>query len=117
MPSECRPASYEPRKALYAKFLETFRKGVRLAGENCERVEIPYENSHIAGQIAGQIAGLYVRAEGVTGRAPILVQINGLDSTKEMIYRVGGLKPWPGAGFPLWSLTSQAPARHCACTT
>jgi Prolyl oligopeptidase family len=26
----------------------------------------------------------------VSGRAPILVQINGLDSTKEMIYRVGG---------------------------
>src|SRR5438552_9379923 len=65
--------SYEPRKALYARFLETFQRGVRLARENCERVEIPYENAHIA--------GLYVRAEGVTGRAPILVQINGVDST------------------------------------
>jgi fermentation-respiration switch protein FrsA (DUF1100 family) len=74
--------SYKPRKALYAKFLDTFQKGVQLARENCERVEIPYANAHIA--------GLYVRAEGVTGRAPILVQINGLDSTKEMIYRVGG---------------------------
>jgi hypothetical protein len=73
---------YEPRKALYAKFLDTFRRSVQLAHENCERVEIPYANAHIA--------GLYVRAEGVTGRAPILVQINGLDSTKEMIYRVGG---------------------------
>jgi hypothetical protein len=36
---------------------------------------------------------LYVRAEGVTGRAPLLVQINGLDSTKEMKYRVG-LPAW-----------------------
>ena len=74
--------SYEPRRALYAKFQDAFRKGVGLARENCERVEIPYGDSHIA--------GLYVRAEGVTGRAPILVQVNGLDSTKEMIYRVGG---------------------------
>src|SRR5215212_7611818 len=74
--------SYEPRKALYAKFQATFQKGVQLARENCERIEIPYANAHIA--------GLYVRAEAVTGRAPILVQINGLDSTKEMIYRVGG---------------------------
>jgi fermentation-respiration switch protein FrsA (DUF1100 family) len=73
---------YEPRKALYAKFQQVFRRGVALSHENCERVEIPYQG--------GVIAGLYVRAEGVSGRAPILVQINGLDSTKEMIYRVGG---------------------------
>jgi hypothetical protein len=69
---------YEPRKALYAKFQEAFRRAVQLARENCERVEIPYAHAHMA--------GLYVRAEGVSGHAPILVQINGLDSTKEMIY-------------------------------
>src|SRR3954454_6124865 len=73
---------YEPRKALYARFQQTFRKGIELGRENCERVEIPYEGAHIA--------GLYVRGEGVTGPTPILVQVNGLDSTKEMIYRVGG---------------------------
>ena len=33
--------------------------------------------------------GVYVRAEGVEGRAPLLVQLNGLDSVKEMIYFVG----------------------------
>ncbi len=71
----------EGRAALYQRFREVFAKGIRLAGENCERVEIPYGNAHIA--------GLLVRAEGVTGRAPILVQLNGLDSTKEMKYRVG----------------------------
>jgi dienelactone hydrolase len=69
------------RGALYSRFLEVFAKGLSLAGENCERVEIPYGDAHIA--------GLYVRAEGVAGRAPILVQVNGLDSTKEMKYRVG----------------------------
>ncbi len=69
------------RAALYRRFLDVFARGVRLAGENCRRVEIPYADAHLA--------ALYVRAEGVTGRAPILVQVNGLDSTKEMKYRVG----------------------------
>ncbi|MYM22678.1 prolyl oligopeptidase family serine peptidase [Duganella sp. FT135W] len=71
----------EGRMALYQRFQEVFNKGIKLAGENCERIEIPYGDSHIS--------GLLVRAEGVTGRAPLLVQVNGLDSTKEMKYRVG----------------------------
>lgn len=69
------------REALYQRFLDTFARGIALSKENCERVEIPYEGKHIS--------GLYVRAEGVEGPAPILVQLNGLDSTKEMKYRVG----------------------------
>jgi dienelactone hydrolase len=73
------------RNELYRRFLDLFDKGVRLSGENCRRVEIPYGNAHIA--------GLYVRAEGVDGPAPLLVQVNGLDSTKEMKHRVG---------LPLW---------------
>jgi dienelactone hydrolase len=71
----------EGRSALYRRFLDVFARGIALAGENCERVEIPYGDAHIS--------GLYVRAEGVSGRAPLLVQLNGLDSTKEMKYRVG----------------------------
>ncbi len=73
------------RLDLYKRFLATFACGVRLADENCERVEIPYGDGHLA--------GLYVRATGVSGRAPLLVQVNGLDSTKEMKYRVG-LPAW-----------------------
>ena len=73
------------RLALYRRQLDLFGEGVRLSGENCQRVEIPYEGRHLA--------ALYVRAEGVQGRAPILVQLNGLDSTKEMKYRVG-LPAW-----------------------
>lgn len=69
------------RVELYAKFQQTFQQGVTSSRENCERIEIAYEG--------GVIAGLYVRAEGVEGPAPCLVQINGLDSTKEMVYRVG----------------------------
>ena len=73
------------RLALYSRFLDVFARGVKLAGENCERVEIPYGDAHIS--------GLYVRAGNVDGPAPILVQVNGLDSTKEMKYRVG-LPAW-----------------------
>lgn len=69
------------RLELYQRFLSVFARGVALAGENCERVEIPYGDTHIS--------GLYVRAEGVTGPAPLLVQVNGLDSSKELKYRVG----------------------------
>jgi dienelactone hydrolase len=68
------------RRALYERFLQTFQAGCRLSRENCERVEIPYEGGHLA--------GLYVRAEGVDGPAPILVQVNGLDSIKEMMFRM-----------------------------
>ena len=73
------------RLELYKRFLDVFARGIALAKENCERVEIPYEGKHIS--------ALYVRAEGVSGRAPLLVQVNGLDSTKEMKYRVG-LPAW-----------------------
>lgn len=73
------------REALYQRFQEIFSRSLVLSKENCERVEIPYEGKHLA--------ALYVRAEGVEGKAPILVQVNGLDSTKEMKYRVG-LPAW-----------------------
>lgn len=73
------------RAALYARMQEVFAKGLKLAGENCQRVEIPYGDA--------VISGLYVRADvpagQPTGKAPLLVQVNGLDSTKEMKYRVG----------------------------
>ena len=69
------------RAELYRRSLDLFARSVELTGEDCERVEIPYGDAHIA--------GLFVQAEGVNGPAPILVQVNGLDSTKEMKYRVG----------------------------
>lgn len=72
------------RAPLYERVQQTFRRGVALAHANCERIEIPYGDAHIA--------GLYVRAGGpapADGRQPILIQVNGLDSTKEMKYFVG----------------------------
>lgn len=73
------------RKALYQRELQLFQESIALKGENCERVEIPYGSGHIS--------GLYVRAQGRTGPAPVLIQVNGLDSTKEMKYQVG-LPKW-----------------------
>ena len=108
------------RLELYRRFLDVFAKGVSLARENCERVEIPYESAHIA--------GLLVRADGVEGPAPLLVQVNGLDSTKEMKYRVG-LPAWlakrgvsslvidqPGSGeaLRLDGLTARFDSEHWA---
>jgi dienelactone hydrolase len=66
---------------LYTDLQEIFRQGLKLTGANCEPVKIPYAGAHLS--------GLLVRAEGVTGPAPLLVQVNGLDSTKEMKYFVG----------------------------
>lgn len=108
------------RLALYQTFLDAFAKGLQLSRENCERVEIPYE-----GKV---LSALYVRAEGVSGPAPLLVQVNGLDSTKEMKYRVG-LPGWlakrgvsslivdqPGTGeaLRLHGLTARYDSEHWA---
>lgn len=71
----------EGRVALYKRFLDAFEKGLKLSGSSCRRVEIPYEGKHLS--------ALYVPAEGVDGAAPLLVQVNGLDSTKEMKFLVG----------------------------
>jgi dienelactone hydrolase len=108
------------RAALYQRMRETFERGVRLAGEPCTRVEIPYEGRHLA--------ALYVPAMGVQEPAPVLVQVNGLDSTKEMKYRVG-LPGWlarrgvaslvvdqPGTGeaLRLHGMTARFDAEHWA---
>lgn len=108
------------RTALYGRFLEVFAKGLQLSRENCTRVEIPYEGKHLS--------ALYVRAEGASGAAPVLVQVNGLDSTKEMKYRVG-LPSWlarrgvsslvvdqPGTGeaLRLHGLTARFDSEHWA---
>jgi dienelactone hydrolase len=110
----------EGRVALYRRFLSTFAKGLELSGSTCRRVEIPYEGKHLS--------ALYVPAEGVTGPQPILVQVNGLDSTKEMKFLVG-LPAWlakrgvaslivdqPGTGeaLRLHNLTARFDSEHWA---
>lgn len=72
---------FEHRLAMYKRSLELFEQARTLARENCVRVTIPYEGK--------EIAGLYVKAEGLQPgeRAPIVVVMNGLDSTKEMLQK------------------------------
>jgi dienelactone hydrolase len=72
---------FEHRLAMYKRSLDLFEQSRRLARENCVRVEIPYEGQHLA--------GLYVKAEGLQSgqRAPVVVVMNGLDSTKEMLQK------------------------------
>jgi dienelactone hydrolase len=112
--------SSEGRVALYQRFQEVFQKGLALSGSSCRRVEIPYEGKHLS--------ALYVPAEGVEGPAPLLVQVNGLDSTKEMKLLVG-LPTWlakrgvaslivdqPGTGeaLRLQGLTARYDSEHWA---
>jgi len=72
---------FEQRLAMYKRSLEFFEQSRQLARENCVRVEVPCGDAHIA--------GLYVKAEGLQPgqRAPIVVIMNGLDSTKEMLQK------------------------------
>lgn len=71
---------YEPRKQAYAKAMATFRRAVELGDENCEFVEVPYGDS--------AFPALFVRGTG-EGPRPAMVYVQGLDSMKEMVYRVG----------------------------
>ncbi len=72
---------FEHRLALYKRSLELFEKSRQLTRANCQRVEIPYNGACIS--------ALYVRAEGLPEdvRAPVVVIMNGLDSTKEMLQK------------------------------
>ncbi len=65
------------RVATYAKAQAAFAKGVALARENVERVEIPIEG--------GTMPALFTRAPG-DGPKPVVVYCNGLDSCKELLF-------------------------------
>jgi dienelactone hydrolase len=110
----------EGRVLLYQRVLATFAKGLVQAGASVHRVEIPYEGTHLS--------ALYVPARHVEGKQPVLVQVNGLDSTKEMKYLVG-LPEWlakrgvaslivdqPGTGeaLRLQGLTARYDSEHWA---
>jgi dienelactone hydrolase len=110
------------RGALYARELALFAQAAQLTGDRVQRVEIPYEGGHLA--------ALYLAADGAQPgqRSPLLVQVNGLDSTKELKYLVG-LPRWlarrgvsslvldqPGSGeaLRLHGLTARFDAEHWA---
>ena len=77
---------YAPRRQVFQKGQDAFRRSMALGRKNCERVEIPY--------LGGVIPGILTNAGGPGRRAPLLVYVNGLDSSKEMLY-------WSGLGREL----------------
>jgi naringenin degradation protein FdeB len=82
---------FEPRKVVFRKGQDAFRKSMLLGRENYERIEIPYQS--------GIIPGVFVNA-GAPGRpAPVMVYINGLDSSKEMLYWSGLSREWLKRGI------------------
>jgi len=110
------------RLDLYRRELALFQRGSALLRDPVQRVEIPYEGK--------TLSALYLRAEGLQPgqRAPLLLQLNGLDSTKEMKHLVG-LPAWlarrgvsslvldqPGTGeaLRLHGLTARFDAEHWA---
>jgi dienelactone hydrolase len=76
---------FVPRRDAYRKMLDAMDRAIELGTLNCERVEIPYQNT--------SYPGLLVQGAGA-GPRPCMVHCNGLDSVKEMIY-------WSGIGDEL----------------
>lgn len=108
------------RVALYERMQTTFYEGLKLSGSKAEKVVIPYGDSHLE--------GIFYPAHGIEGPQPVLVQLNGLDSIKEMKFLVG-LPEWlakrgiaslvvdqPGTGdaLRLRNLTARHDSEHWA---
>ncbi|MGP3769707.1 alpha/beta hydrolase family protein [Streptomyces sp. SDT5-1] len=71
---------WEGRNAAYQKSIDLLLKHVELCGVPLTPVDIPYEDS--------SLPGYFLRAPG-EGPHPVVIQWNGLDSTKEMMYYSG----------------------------
>lgn len=110
----------EGRMALYRKHLATFYQALGLGGTGSYRVTIPYAGKHLS--------GIFLPAEGVTGPQPVLVQVNGFDSTKEMRFmaQLPGMlakrgiaslvldQPGTGEALRLQGLTARHDSEHWA---
>ena len=71
--------TWEGRTAEYKKSMDLLLKHVALAGVPLTKVEIPYEGSTLPGYL--------YQAERADGKpTPLIIQWNGFDSTKEMMY-------------------------------
>jgi dienelactone hydrolase len=68
--------SFEPRKAMYAKMLNTMDRYYTVSDLGARRVEFPYEGA--------KLSAVFIPGKGA-GRRPCTVFCNGLDSTKEMV--------------------------------
>lgn len=67
---------FAPRKAMYARMLDTMERFYANGDLGARRVEFPYEGS--------TLSAIFIPARG-EGPSPCMVFCNGLDSTKEMV--------------------------------
>lgn len=74
----------EQKYAMYRKALRCFHAGFERRYPNIERVDVPYEGA--------SLAAYFMKAPGVTGRAPTVVLFDGLDNCKEMSVLFCGLE-------------------------
>ncbi len=73
------------RHRAYSSALRAFAQGTAEAARPGTRpgtrIVVPYGDA--------EIAGLFIPAQGVSGPAPCMLHVNGLDSTKELLYFAG----------------------------
>ncbi|MGN7950352.1 alpha/beta hydrolase family protein [Microbacterium sp. 22215] len=69
---------YAPREVVYDKMLSAFASHLAHTDRTAERVEIPYGDT--------SFPGILYRSPLAGPKSPVVVHVNGLDSTKEMIY-------------------------------
>lgn len=76
---------WEGRNAAYQRSIDLLLKSVELGETRFSEVEVPYQNT--------SLPAYFFRAAPLDGRpAPVVIQWNGLDSTKEMMYYSGFCK-------------------------
>ncbi|MBM3358149.1 MAG: alpha/beta fold hydrolase [Betaproteobacteria bacterium] len=74
----------DQKRAMGRKAIECQTKGFERRYPSMERVEVPYEGK--------TLPALFLKAPGVTGRAPTMVAFDGLDNCKEMSVLFNGLE-------------------------
>lgn len=72
------PVGHAPRERVYDKMLRAFDAHLTHTDRPAERVEIPFRDT--------AFPGILLRSPLAGERSPVVVHLNGLDSTKEMIY-------------------------------
>ncbi|HMH53143.1 MAG TPA: alpha/beta fold hydrolase [Candidatus Acidoferrum sp.] len=72
------------KREIGKKAIECQHAGLQRRYSNIERVEVPYEGT--------TLPALFMKAPGVTGRAPAVVVFDGMDNCKEMSVLFAGLE-------------------------
>jgi dienelactone hydrolase len=74
----------DEKMAMYRKALRCYRAALTRLHPNVEVVDVPYEGQ--------SLAAYFMKAPGVTGRAPTVVLFDGMDNCKEMSVIFAGLE-------------------------